>query len=155
MLSKAHCSDLDIFHMLGGMVSSYTLPVGGAVIETTFTVDPHTEFEGESLVNAAISFRADHARIVHVAMEFSNKEKDMVPHIFSVGDVVYIGMDWCPYVVKRVGYDFYREELRVFRVGERDSYSAGKWVHYSKLFLLEIGDKLEVMEQISDATKES
>ena len=56
-------------------------------------------------------------------------------------------------MVKRVGYDFYREELRVIRVGERDSYTAGKWVHYSKLLLLEIADKLEVMEQISDATE--
>ena len=128
-LSKAHYSDFDIIHMLGGMVSSYTLPVGGAVIETTFAVDPHTEFEGESLVNAAISFRADHARIVHVAKECSDKEKDMVPHIFSVGDVVHIGMERCPYVVKRVGYDFFREDMRVIRVGERDSYSAGKWVH--------------------------
>eukprot|EP00449_Zooxanthella_nutricula_P057314 CAMPEP_0198561666 /NCGR_PEP_ID=MMETSP1462-20131121/95842_1 /TAXON_ID=1333877 /ORGANISM="Brandtodinium nutriculum, Strain RCC3387" /LENGTH=150 /DNA_ID=CAMNT_0044292573 /DNA_START=78 /DNA_END=530 /DNA_ORIENTATION=- len=97
--------------------------------------------------------REECARIVRSAKVECSAEKYMNPHVFSVGDVVYIGTDRSPYLIKRVGYDLYKEELRVIRIGETDSYAAGHWVHYSRLYLLEIGDMLEVMHDVVDATQ--
>eukprot|EP00973_Karenia_brevis_P037705 5202247-Karenia_brevis.AAC.1 len=69
------------------MVSNNKSIEGGAVISSTASTSPDVEFEGESLVNVAIASREKNARIAHAAKMYCDSEKDMCPHIFSVGDV--------------------------------------------------------------------
>ena len=78
--------------------------------------------------------------------------ESLPPHVLSPGDIVYLGSKPHPYWVIRIGYGSYLQEVRVRRFDEPDVFSSGQWVHHDSCFLLEVGDKLTAMADMTDAT---
>ena len=79
-------------------------------------------------------------------------DKCSPPHIFSEGDLVYYGNDPEPSLVVRIGYDSYINEVRVRRLNEPTTFSAGRWVNHARLHVLEIGDIVIATNQVQVAT---
>ena len=144
----ADAADEDPSSALAGMARFAT--VSGATITTSDDVDAS---EGHSLVNIALARHdADDATIRNVRLTVECA-KSSPPYVFSFGDGFYVGKEHCPYIVKRIGFGEYLQEIRIIRVGETDSYSVGKWVHHQRLYSLEVGDILEVASSLTNATQ--
>ena len=111
-------------------------------------------FEGDSLVNTVHSQRDAIAILIGDAKLMCNSAQFSPPHVFSVVDVVYCGDEATPYEVKRIGYGDYLNEIRVIKVGEKNTYEAGRWIAHGRLLLLEIGDMLQVSNTFTDATND-
>ena len=144
--SRIHSQDAPWVALTGMAFTACT--IAGATIASACT---HDEFEGTSLASAANNRREENARTAHNAKMHCDDEKYQYPHVLSDGDVVYLADENSPYVIKRLGYGGYREELRIVRVGEPNSYTAGRWAHHSRLYLLEIGDSLKVVRDVTEA----
>ena len=126
------------FSLLDGM--ALQRPQAGA-----FLISAHAcpvVHEGESLVNSSIIRREMHCKTVRDARSMmEHADKCSPPHIFSEGDLVYYGNDPEPSLVVRIGYDSYINEVRVRRLNEPTTFSAGQWVNHARLHVLEIGIK--------------
>ena len=72
----------------------------------------------------------------------------------SEGYIVYYGSDAEPRLVTRIGYGSYLREVRVRRLNEPNTFTAGQWVSYARLCLLEIGDNLVCTKEVEAATED-
>ena len=53
-----------------------------------------------------------------------------------------------------MGYGDYDGKVGINKLNERYTWSAGRWIHVSRCFLLEAEDNLEVMEDVVDSSQE-
>jgi hypothetical protein len=113
------------------------------------------EDEGESLVNIAIArHEADVREICGTRKIYDHAVRFLPPHSLSEDDIVYYGRESTPYWTARVGYGDYLQEVRLRRLDEPNTYSAGRWVHHSSCYLLEPGDVLMATRDIIAATED-
>ena len=79
--------------------------------------------------------------VVAEARRYWSLAEDEDPHVFEVGQVVFLAD--CrvpsPFCVVRIGYGDYRHQLRIRRWDEPDRWEAGHWRHFSELVPLDIG----------------
>ena len=143
---------VEVWHALAGM-NLCNMRAGATLISND--TEPDTDFEGESLVNLILAKRDTVDCTIRAVKQVYAQSQFSPPHTFSVGDVVYCGMTHAPFLVKRIGYGAYLSEVRIIRVGQKDTYAAGTWVHHSQLYLLEIGDTLKAVADVTDATHEA
>jgi hypothetical protein len=154
----ADAVDEDPLSALAGMAGAVT--ICGATVSTDEDTDL---FEGFSSKNVAEIGNASRLNQIHARRDINNllvlevmriidMAKHLPPHIFSTGDVVYLGEENCPYTVKREGYGDYLQQVRIIKVGEVNSYEAGRWVFHERLYLLEPGDSLGFRCTVTDAT---
>ena len=72
------------------------------------------------------------------------------------GDIVYVGQTRWPYKVMRTGYGDYEKEVRIARISEDTRrWETGRWVRTDQCYKLEIGDTLDVIEQVVAATDDA
>lgn len=75
--------------------------------------------------------------------------------VIGAGDIVYYRDDPFPSKVIRVGHDQYAGEVRIARIdADFKSWTTGRWVSETAVYLLEVGDTLEASAKLSDATQE-
>ena len=145
----------DPWQALAGMVG--TVPTAGGIVSAAGAADAadadHAVFEGDSMANEIRLHRDAVANLIRSAKRANEDAIYAPPHTFSVGDTVFVENERPPYWIKRVGFDLYLQELRVVKVGESDSFSAGRWIHHSNLLLLEIGDSVEVLTAFEEASE--
>jgi len=93
-------------------------------------------------------------QIVNLAKrEITHANKYLPPHLLSEGDVVYYENDPAPFEVVRIGYDYLLQQVRVRRLDEPHAHTAGRWMCYDKLYVLEIDDELITMNDIEDSSE--
>ena len=134
-------------------MASHSPSIAGATVTAGDTDDDIPG--GDSLVNLMISHRLECSRIVRQSkIEIWHADKYLPPHLLEEGDVVYYACDPVPFQIIRVGYGHMLDDIRVRRLDEASTYTAGRWLHYQKFYLLEIGDNLTTTCDIEDSSEE-
>lgn len=111
------------------------------------------EFEGISLVNAAIAKREVSDDICHQVKIAIRRAKALPPHILGVGDIVWYHNDAIPSWVVRIGHTDYAGHVRIRSFLEPDTLAAGTWVCHTQCHLLERGDTLIATADLIDASE--
>jgi len=127
------------WHSLAGM-ARHTVYAGATIINCG--MHSGVEYEGVSLLTHLLAKSESTNIIIREINTVSGRAQPLPPHTFSVGDDVYYKLVPAPYIIKRIGYGCYLEEVRITHFGDRNSHEAGIWVHHSMLYLPDIGDSL-------------
>ena len=116
----------DPFVILSGMASEpRQIATAGAMI--VGDGGGNDEPEGDSLANFSKNNCAQHRQMVADTQKTIEHAEEFSPHhVFSEGDVVYDGSDTEPHVVIRTGYGSYLSEVRVRRLSEPNTFTAGR-----------------------------
>ena len=141
---------MEVFELLRGMAMEppSIVNAGGQVPVEDAPV--YIEWEGVSLSDLSLARRADNEAVIEKVKEGADLSWQLV-----YGDIVYEGGSRWPHRVVRIGWGQYEKEVRIVRLPEdAGKWESGKWCNTSRLFKLEAGDVLEVIEAVEDASED-